>query len=270
MKFNEVTCILLFVLNNKKYNSHNISKFDLSDFLNDFYENLETSNFVNLSILPLHIVKNIMNTSLLIRKFYSEALLLDMECTKLIVYFAIIYSSQVDLIHNPHLRSEIFDILLYFFISNPQERNSKQNTQLLKILNDEFVKENLIYSLMRVFIDAERLGTSNQFYEKFSIRNKILYLIENLMKTHKSIYSDKFLDFANKFRFDTIKMINLLMNDLTFLIDECIERLMQIKKFQDLRADVERYNALDEETKQLETDKFNDNDQRVRTELKVN
>jgi ubiquitin conjugation factor E4 B len=211
-----------------------------------------------------------MNTSLLIRKFYSEALLLDMECTKLIVYFAIIYSSQVDLIHNPHLRSEIFDILLYFFISNPQERNSKQNTQLLKILNDEFVKENLIYSLMRVFIDAERLGTSNQFYEKFSIRNKILYLIENLMKTHKSIYSDKFLDFANKFRFDTIKMINLLMNDLTFLIDECIERLMQIKKFQDLRADVERYNALDEETKQLETDKFNDNDQRVRTELKVN
>ena len=53
--------------------------------------------------------------------------------------------------------------------------NSVSN--ILKFLGDDFIKENLIISLMRVFIDAERLGTANQFYEKFSIRNKIFYLI---------------------------------------------------------------------------------------------
>jgi uncharacterized Fe-S radical SAM superfamily protein PflX len=33
-------------------------------------------------------------------------------------------------------------------------------------------------------------------------------------------------------------MINLLINDLTFLNDECIERLMDIKRYQDLIDDV--------------------------------
>lgn len=91
---------------------------------------------------------------------------------------------------------------------------------------------------MRVFIDAERLGTSNQFYEKFSIRHKILYLIDNIMKTNKTLYIQKIIDYANDYKEEATKMINLMMNDLTFLTDECIERLMDVKKYQDLLEDV--------------------------------
>jgi hypothetical protein len=273
MKFNQITSLLIFSLNNKKYTygGKEILNADFREFTNDFYDHMDTgsSSINNLSILPAYIIKNIFNSSLLIRKAYCEALVADLELTKIIIYFAIIYSSQVDLIQNPHLRSEIFDILLYFFVNNPQERNAKQCAILSKLLSDTFVSNNLIFSLMRVFIDAERLGTSNQFYEKFAIRNKILVLIENIMKTHKTLYSDKILEYANNFKFDCTKMLNLLMNDLTYLIDEVIERLMEIKRYQDLKNDTERFNALDEETKQLENDKFRDNDQRVRPELKV-
>jgi ubiquitin conjugation factor E4 B len=122
---------------------------------------------------------------------------------------------------------------------------------------------------MRVFIDAERLGTANQFYEKFSIRNKIFYLIEHIMKSYKTIYIEKIIEYANNFSEDTTKMVNLLMNDLTYLIDECIERLIEIKRYQDLIDDTERFNALDQETKQLEQEKFKDHDRRVKTELRV-
>ena len=59
------------------------------------------------------------------------------------------------------------------------------------------------------------------------------------------------------------------MNDLTYLIDECIEKLMEIKRYQDLKEDTDRWNGLDEETKQLENQKFADNDRLVKTELKV-
>jgi ubiquitin conjugation factor E4 B len=127
----------------------------------------------------------------------------------------------------------------------------------------------MMVSLMRVFIDAERLGTSNQFYEKFSIRNKIFYLIENIMKSHKTIYIEQIKEYANNYKFETTKMVNLLMNDLTYLIDECIEKLMEIKRYQDLKEDTDRWNGLDEETKQLENQKFADNDRLVKTELKV-
>ena len=73
-------------------------------------------------------------------------------------------------------------------------------------------------------------------------------------------------------------MINLLMNDLTFLNDECIERLMEIKIYQDLLDNVrrylynlqaEKYGSLDEEAKKFEEKKFKDNDRRIKTELKV-
>jgi hypothetical protein len=42
-----------------------------------------------------------------------------------------------------------------------------------------------------VFIDAERVGTSNQFYEKFNIRNKVLQTIEHLFKKQISIIKNR-------------------------------------------------------------------------------
>lgn len=144
-----------------------------------------------------------------------------------------------------------------------------QAMSLLKFLNDDLIKDHFIFSLMRVFIDAEKLGTANQFYEKFSIRNKIFTLIEHVMKSHRQVYTQKIKEYADTYKFEATKMLNLLMNDLTFLIDECIERLSEIKRYQDLKDDAERYNAMDEETKQLENEKFTDNDRRAKTEMQV-
>jgi hypothetical protein len=114
LRFIEISCILLFTLSNKKYNrSNDLKKLDLGSFLNDFYQNMDSTMTLELSIIPTFIVKNIFNTTILIRKYSSEALLADLECTKIILYFSIIYSSQVDLITNPHLRAETFDIFVY-------------------------------------------------------------------------------------------------------------------------------------------------------------
>jgi len=275
MKLNQVTCLLIFSLNNKKYfidksNLQNFKNLELCSFIEDFYENIDTSNLYKLSILPNFIVKNIISSSLLLRKFYSEAIISDMIPTKIITYFSIIYSSQVNLIVNPHLRSEIFDVLFYFFDTSQQERNSKQIANLYKLLNEEFIKNNMIYSLIRVFVDAERLGTNNQFYEKFAIRHKILTLLDNIMKSgYRSIYTDKFIEVSNREKFDTTKMVNLLMNDVTYLIDESIERLMAIKKYQDLRDDLATYNQLDQETRQMEEERFRENDNRVKPGLQL-
>ena len=98
---------------------------------------------------------------------------------------------------------------------------------------------------MRVFTDAERLGTSNQFYEKYTIRHKILYLIENIMKTHKYLYQNKLIDFNNDYKEESTKLVNVLINDLTYLNDECIEKLTDIKKYQELKEDVRNKLIID-------------------------
>lgn len=125
-------------------------------------------------------------------------------------------------------------------------------------------------ALFQIFIDAERLGTQNQFFEKFNIRHKILYLIENIMKTHSNLYIEKIREYSELNITEATKMINNLMNDLTYLIDECIEKLSQIKTYQELQEDKERFAKLDEETKQLENEKFVNNDRIVKSELQVN
>lgn len=90
------------------------------------------------------------------------------------------------------------------------------------------------------------------------------------MKTHESLYLEQIQEYAINKTPEATKMINNLMNDLTYLIDECIEKLSQIKTYQELIEDKEKFSKLDEETKQLENEKFMNNDRIVKGELQVN
>ena len=67
------------------------------------------------------------------------------------------------------------------------------------------------------------LGTSNQFYEKFTVRQKILFLIDNINKGYGQLFEENIKAYTEKHNEESTKMINLLMNDLTYLNDECIE-----------------------------------------------
>ncbi len=94
--------------------------------------------------------------------------------------------------------------------------------------------------------------------------------MDKIINSHHSIYIEKIRIYAKEKTDEAIKMINNLMNDLTYLIDECIEKLSQIKTYQELLDDKERYEKLDQETKQLENEKFMNNDRIVKSELQVN
>ena len=75
-------------------------------------------------------------------------------------------------------------------------------------------------SILRVFVDAERLGTSNQFYEKFVVRAKIMILIENINKAYGHLFEENIKQYTEKYPEDGKKMINNLLNDLIYLNDE--------------------------------------------------
>ena len=124
-------------------------------------------------------------------------------------------------------------------------------------------------SILRVFVDAERLGTSNQFYEKFSVRAKILMLIENINKGYGHLFEENIKTYTEKYQEESRKMVNNLLNDLIYLNDECIENLKAIKKYEDLLNDKERYNNMSAENKKFEEHRFNDKDRIVRAEIKL-
>lgn len=147
---------------------------------------MDGSSNIVVSTLPEFCILNIVNCCVFFRQTFFDLYFKDFELLKNLVNFALIYSSRTDIIHNQHLRSQIFDILLYTFHLEEKDKNNNHMFYIhQKLLKDSFIKENLIFSIMRVFIDAERLGTSNQFYERFNVRNKVLELVNEVFKKIK-------------------------------------------------------------------------------------
>jgi ubiquitin conjugation factor E4 B len=273
LRFSEVSTFLIFSLNNKKYSQDQFSKntknINYKEFLDDFYYHINFDDNFAISFLPQFIYQNLITISKFVRRFNEDSLIEHLYCTKALVYFSLIFSCQTNLIKNPHFRMEIFDIMIFFFATNNAKDKTKRINNIFKLLNEKFIKESLMVSILRVFVDAERLGTSNQFYEKFSVRAKILMLIENINKGYGRLFEENIRAYTEKYPEESRKMVNNLLNDLIYLNDECIENLKAIKKYEDLLSDKERYNNMSAENKKFEEQRFNEKDRIVRAEIKL-
>ena len=266
----EMSAFLIFSLNNNKYpqsvflkNSNNIN---YKKFLDDFYFHINFDDNFVLSYIPEFIYQNFITISKYIKRYKESCLIENIHCTKAIIYFSLIFSCHQNLIHNPHFRMEIFDIMIFLF---SMYENHNNTTKIFQLLNEKFIKESLMVSILRVFVDAERLGTSNQFYEKFVVRAKIMILIENINKGYGHLFEENLKEYTEKYPDESKKMVNNLLNDLIYLNDECIENLKVIKNYQDLLDDKVRYNKMSLENKRFEEKRFKEKDKLVRPQIKL-
>ena len=270
LRFSEVTTFLIFSFNNKKYSQNtflnNTHLINYKKFLDDFYYHINFDDNFTLSYIPELVYNNLITISKFIKRFKEEELIENIYCTKSIIYFSLIFSCQNNLIRNPHFRMEIFDIMIYLF--SFYEKNELTD-KIFKLLNEKFIKESLMVSILKVFVDAERLGTDNQFNEKFVVRAKIMILIENINKSYGHLFEENIKEYMDKYTEDGKKMINNVLNDLIFLNDECIENLKVIKNYQDLLADKVKYNKMSYANKLIEESKFKAKDKLVRAQIKL-
>lgn len=129
-KFLDVS--LIIVLSLQKYNffeeNKNLdsTKLTLHQFAENLFSNFDFNEVMGLCILPVSLIKNIINTITFLRKCYPEVLANEYSSSRLLVYFALIYSCTPNIIKNPHLRSEIFDILLHMLIIYDNEKNKSK------------------------------------------------------------------------------------------------------------------------------------------------
>ncbi len=132
--------------------------------------------------------------------------------------------------------------------------------------------------IIRIFNDAERSGTFTliietqiQYLEKFPLRNKVLYLFnENIIKYNRACFTKQCVEVLSTRSEECSLMIISLLNDISFLNEESITKLWEIKKFQELSSDMEKFNKLDHEVRNFEKEKFINNDRNAKLEIKVN
>ena len=142
-----------------------------------------------------------------------------------IVTWLLVSLSNTHHFANPYLVSKLVEIL---FVVNPTVQD-KTSDMYNRIMGHIICQDQLPSSLMRFYTEVEQTGSSNEFYDKFTIRYHISIIIKSMWDSpvHKMAIITESHSGKN-----FIKFINMMMNDTTFLLDESLDALKRIHDVQ--------------------------------------
>ncbi|PGH03801.1 hypothetical protein AJ79_07277 [Helicocarpus griseus UAMH5409] len=152
-----------------------------------------------------------------------------------LIMLCITFLQSSDYIKNPYLKAGLVTIL---YRGTWRRRNGSRGV-LVDLLNSlPFATEHLLHALMKFYIEAEFTGTHTQFFDKFNIRYEIFQIIQcvwpnTVYRDHLHNEADQNLDFF-------VRFVNLLLNDVTFVLDESFSAFLTIH---DLQVEIAREGA---------------------------
>ncbi|KAI8084119.1 ubiquitin elongating factor core-domain-containing protein [Gilbertella persicaria] len=178
------------------------------------------------AMLPEWIIEDIVEIFIFIGKYGYETNVMREHPHDELVTFIITFLRNANYVKNPYLKAKLVEIL--FFFTYPIARGVPG--ELENILNSHpLALQHLVPSLMNFYVEVEQTGASSQFYDKFNIR----YNISHIMKTiwshpaHRAKLREESQNSGNFTRF-----VNMLMSDVTYLMDESLSKLTEIHQIQ--------------------------------------
>ncbi|OKL59184.1 hypothetical protein UA08_05659 [Talaromyces atroroseus] len=146
-----------------------------------------------------------------------------------LVMLCIAFLESSQYIKNPYLKAGLVSILF----RGTWPRPGGARGILVDLLNSmPFANQNLLHAVMKFYIEAEHTGTHTQFFDKFNIRYEIFQIIKCIWsnpayRTQLSNQAKQNLDFF-------VRFVNLLLNDVTFVLDESFTAFLTIHDTQEL------------------------------------
>ncbi|KAI9367997.1 ubiquitin elongating factor core-domain-containing protein [Aspergillus egyptiacus] len=132
-----------------------------------------------------------------------------------LVMLCIAFLESSEYIRNPYLRAGLVSILY----RGTWPRPGGATGVLVDLLNSmPFANEYLLHAVMKFYIEAEHTGAHTQFYDKFNIRYEIFQIIKCVWPN--TLYRTKLLNQAKGNLDFFVQFVNLLLNDVTYVLDE--------------------------------------------------
>lgn len=175
--------------------------------------------------LPEYFVENITGFVIYFARHYPQVLF-DQTQVELVT-FAVTFVRTSNYIKNPYLKAKIIEFLFYGVHSQPGYKNGFLGDTLNSL---PFAIEHVFHMLMQFYIEIEQTGASSQFYDKFNIRYYISQIIKCIWEN--PIYRDKLAQESNSDVEFFVRFVALLLNDVTYLLDESLSKLTEIHKLQ--------------------------------------
>lgn len=172
-------------------------------------------------MLPEHIFEDVCDLLLFLGRYKPDALT---EAAKMdLVTFCTTFLSSGWLITNPFLKAKLAEILFYNVL--PFGHNT--TGVVGDIINyHPLALQHLVPSLMSFWIEAESTGSHTQFYDKFNIR----YHLSRVFKTiwNNAQHKERLNSVASADDGRFVIFVNRLLNDVTFLLDDALEKLVEL------------------------------------------
>ncbi|XP_036214779.2 ubiquitin conjugation factor E4 B [Bactrocera oleae] len=162
-----------------------------------------------------------------------------------------------NLIKNPYVTAKLVEVLFVFSLG-------PQNALSASMWNHELAQTVLCSALMKFYVDIETTGQSTEFYDKFTIRYHISHLFKSMWEN--PVLRQVMITESNSGK-QFVKFINMLMNDTTFLLDECLENLKRIHQTQVLMMNDSAWAQLSSDQQQTRLSQLNTDERQCRSYL---
>lgn len=173
-------------------------------------------------------------------------ILTSQQCEE-IVQICITFLRNSEYVKNPGVKHGLVTILFYGI----QPFHNQHRGVLGDLLvGSEFANKHLLHALMKFYIEAESTGSHTQFFDKFNIRYEIFQVVKAIWPN--TLYRD---NLAREAKVNTeffVQFANMLVNDVTFTLDESLSDFAKIHDLEKEMKDVTdgKVSLTDEEKKE--------------------
>ncbi|KAI0632350.1 ubiquitin conjugation factor E4 [Trametes polyzona] len=186
-------------------------------------------------VLPEYVIEDVIEYHLYILRQSPNSLELSGKNEMLVWCLTFLRSTWY--IKNPFLKAKIVEVLFYGTWSWGEHRSV-----LTTLLNTHpMALKHLVPALMNFYIEVERTGASSQFYDKFNSRRNIAYIFKVIWnnQVHRDALKNEAAHNSEQF----VRFVNLMINDVTYLLDESLTDLAKIHEIQTEMKDREAFEA---------------------------
>ncbi|KAH5137500.1 peptidylprolyl isomerase [Parastagonospora nodorum] len=196
--------------------------------------------------LPEYFVEDIVGNFKFITRWMPH-IVTSTQCEELVkICIAFLRSSEY--IKNPYLKSGLVTILYHGVWAIPGRPKGVLGDTLFA---HDFATKHLLHALMKFYIECESTGTHTQFYDKFNIRYEIFQVIKCIWPN--TMYRENLATEARVNLAFFVQFVNLLLNDVTFVLDESFTAFKEIhdisKLLEDSPADMDQAARQENEEK---------------------
>ena len=193
------------------------------------------------AVLPEFYVEDIAEHLLFVIQFSPSSF----ETTMIndLALFLIVFICSSHYFKNPYLVAKLVEVL---FVLNPSIQPRTRHFYEV-VENHPLAAQFLGSALMKFYTDIETTGSSNEFYDKFSIRYHISILFKSLWQNPQ--YQDVVIAESQSGQ-EFVRFVNMLINDTTFLLDESLNSLKSIHEVQEAKKDRAGWEGLTAEARQ--------------------